>query len=215
MQETTSAKASSLMAATVAALSTLGPVAAFQCGLLRHLPDPPPSSLFDSDKITSSKVAHPLGIPDALLGLSSYGVTLTLILLSGRSSVARKLLPWKLAAEASIALFNFVRQVSVFSPVKEMEPADYKRVSDVLYLGFVYGKLSAPRRMLPRNRGTIIQIGLALSYRSIPLQPAYRAAKHAINGFTDSLRCELYHDQSNLKITNIQMPAMNTTQLDR
>ncbi len=104
--------------------------------------------------------------------------------------------------------------VSVFSPVKEMEPSDYKRVTDVLYLGFVYGTLSALKRMLPRNRGTIIQIGSALAYRSIPLQSAYCACKHAINGFTDSLRCELYHDKSNVKITVVQMPAMNTTQFD-
>lgn len=104
--------------------------------------------------------------------------------------------------------------VSVFSPVKEMEASDYKRVTDVLYLGFVHGTLAALRRMLPRDRGTIIQIGSALSYRSIPLQSAYCACKHAINGFTDSLRCELYHDKSNVKVTNIQMPAMNTTQFD-
>lgn len=104
--------------------------------------------------------------------------------------------------------------VSVFSPVKEMEASDYKRVTDVLYLGFVHGTLSALKRMLPRDRGTIIQIGSALSYRSIPLQSAYCACKHAINGFTDSLRCELHHDNSNVKITTIQMPAMNTTQFD-
>jgi NAD(P)-dependent dehydrogenase (short-subunit alcohol dehydrogenase family) len=104
--------------------------------------------------------------------------------------------------------------VSVFSPVKEMEASDYKRVTDVLYLGFVHGTLSALKRMLPRDRGTIIQIGSALSYRSIPLQSAYCACKHAINGFTDSLRCELHHDNSNVKVTAIQMPAMNTTQFD-
>lgn len=104
--------------------------------------------------------------------------------------------------------------VSVFSPVKEMEAADYRRVTEVLYLGFVHGTLSALRRMLPRDRGTIIQIGSALAYRSIPLQSAYCACKHAINGFTDSLRCELYHDKSNVKITAIHMPAMNTTQFD-
>jgi NAD(P)-dependent dehydrogenase (short-subunit alcohol dehydrogenase family) len=104
--------------------------------------------------------------------------------------------------------------VSVFSPVKEMEPSDYKRVTEVLYLGFVYGTLSALKRMLPRNRGAIIQIGSALSYRSIPLQSAYCAAKHAINGFTDSLRCELHHDGSNVKLTTVQMPAMNTIQFD-
>lgn len=104
--------------------------------------------------------------------------------------------------------------VSVFSPVKEMEPADYQRVTEVLYLGFVYGTLSALKRMLPRNRGTIIQIGSALSYRSIPLQSAYCAAKHAINGFTDSLRCELHHDGSAVQLTAVHMPAMNTTQFE-
>ena len=104
--------------------------------------------------------------------------------------------------------------VSVFSPVKEMEAADYKRVTDVLYLGFVYGTMAALRRMLPRDKGTIIQIGSALSYRSIPLQSAYCACKHAINGFTDSLRCELHHDKSNVRLTTVQMPAMNTIQFD-
>lgn len=104
--------------------------------------------------------------------------------------------------------------VSVFSPVKEMTAADYKRVTDVLYLGFVHGTLAALKRMLPRDKGTIIQIGSALAYRSIPLQSAYCACKHAINGFTDSLRCELYHDKSNVKLTAVQMPAMNTTQFD-
>ena len=104
--------------------------------------------------------------------------------------------------------------VSVFSPVKEMEASDYRRVTEVLYLGFVHGTLSALRRMLPRDRGTIIQIGSALSYRSIPLQSAYCACKHAINGFTDSLRCELHHDHSNVQLTTVQMPAMNTIQFD-
>jgi NAD(P)-dependent dehydrogenase (short-subunit alcohol dehydrogenase family) len=104
--------------------------------------------------------------------------------------------------------------VSVFSPVKEMEASDYKRVTDVLYLGFVHGTLAALKRMLPRDRGTIIQIGSALAYRSIPLQSAYCACKHAINGFTDSLRCELLHDRSNVKLTAVHMPAMNTTQFD-
>lgn len=102
--------------------------------------------------------------------------------------------------------------VSVFSPVKEMKASEYRRVTEVLYLGFVHGTLAALKRMLPRDRGTIIQIGSALSYRSIPLQSAYCACKHAINGFTDSLRCELHHDKSNVKLTAVHMPAMNTTQ---
>jgi NADP-dependent 3-hydroxy acid dehydrogenase YdfG len=102
--------------------------------------------------------------------------------------------------------------VSVFSPVKEMEAADYKRVTDVLYLGFVHGTMAALKRMLSRDRGTIVQIGSALAYRSIPLQSAYCACKHAISGFTDSLRCELIHDKSNVKLTQVHMPAMNTWQ---
>ena len=101
---------------------------------------------------------------------------------------------------------------SVFSPVKEMTAAEYKRVTDVTYLGYVYGTLAALKRMLPRDRGSIVQVGSALAYRSIPLQSAYCAAKHAIIGFTDSLRCELHHDRSNVKLTVVQMPALNTTQ---
>lgn len=102
--------------------------------------------------------------------------------------------------------------VSVFSPIKEMEAAEFRRVTEVNYLGYVYGTLAALRRMLPRNSGRIIQIGSALSVRSIPLQSAYCASKHAIVGFTDSLRCELYHDKSAVKAIVVQMPAMNTPQ---
>lgn len=102
--------------------------------------------------------------------------------------------------------------VSVFSPVKEMLPEEYKRVTDVTYLGFVYGTLAALKRMLPRDHGTIVQVGSALAYRSIPLQSAYCAAKHAISGFTDSLRCELLHDKSKVRVTMVHMPALNTPQ---
>jgi len=101
---------------------------------------------------------------------------------------------------------------SVFSPVKEMKAEEYKRVTEVTYLGVVYGTLAALRRMLPRNRGMVVQVGSALAYRSIPLQSAYCAAKHAISGFTDSLRCELIHDKSNVHVTMVQMPALNTPQ---
>lgn len=103
---------------------------------------------------------------------------------------------------------------SVFSPVKEMQPDEYKRVTEVTYLGVVYGTLAALKRMLPRDRGTIVQVGSALVYRSIPLQSAYCAAKHAIAGFTDSLRCELIHDKSGVRVTMVQMPALNTPQFD-
>jgi short-subunit dehydrogenase len=101
---------------------------------------------------------------------------------------------------------------SVFSPVMEMKPEEYKRVTEVTYLGVVYGTLAALRRMKPRNHGMIVQVGSALAYRSIPLQSAYCAAKHAVAGFTDSLRCELIHDRSKVRITMVQMPALNTPQ---
>src|SRR3954467_12287699 len=103
---------------------------------------------------------------------------------------------------------------SVFSPIKEMTPAEFKRVTEVTYLGFVYGSLAALKRMLPRDRGVIVQVGSALAYRGIPLQSAYCAAKHAIQGFCDSLRSELLHDKSNVRVVMVQMPAMNTPQFD-
>jgi len=104
--------------------------------------------------------------------------------------------------------------VSVFSPIKDTKPEEFKRVTDVTYLGVVNGTLAALRRMLPRNKGKIVQIGSALAYRSIPLQAAYCAAKHAIVGFTDSLRCELIHDRSSVGLTVVHMPALNTPQFD-
>lgn len=105
-----------------------------------------------------------------------------------------------------------VAMASVFSPAKEMKPEEYKRVTEVTYLGQVYGTLAALKRMLPRDRGRIIQIGSALAYRGIPLQSAYCGAKHAIQGFTESVRAELIHDKSNVKITMVQLPAVNTPQ---
>src|SRR5579883_3565215 len=102
--------------------------------------------------------------------------------------------------------------VSVFSPIKEMRPEEYERVTEVTYLGCVYGTLAALHRMLPRDRGRIIQIGSALAYRGIPLQSAYCGAKHAVQGFTESLRAELIHDKSNVKLTMVQLPAVNTPQ---
>ena len=101
---------------------------------------------------------------------------------------------------------------SVFSPFKEMTAEEYRRVTDVCYLGFVYGTMAALRYMVPRDRGTIVQVGSALAYRAIPLQSAYCGAKHAIQGFTESVRTELMHDQSNVHITMVQMPALNTPQ---
>jgi NAD(P)-dependent dehydrogenase (short-subunit alcohol dehydrogenase family) len=101
---------------------------------------------------------------------------------------------------------------SVFAPVTAIEPKEFKRVTEVTYLGAVYGTMEALKRMRPRNRGVIIQVGSALAYRSIPLQSAYCGSKHAIVGFTDSLRCELIHERSRIKLTVVHMPAINTPQ---
>lgn len=101
---------------------------------------------------------------------------------------------------------------SVFSPVKEMTPDEFTRVTEVTYLGYVYGTMAALKRMLPRDRGVIVQVGSALAYRAIPLQAAYCGAKHAIRGFSDSLRCELLHDKSAVRVVMVQMPALNTPQ---
>jgi NAD(P)-dependent dehydrogenase (short-subunit alcohol dehydrogenase family) len=101
---------------------------------------------------------------------------------------------------------------SVFAPFTEITAEEFKRVTEVSYLGFVYGTMAALTRMRPRGRGTIVQVGSALGSRSIPLQSAYCGAKHAINGFTSSLRCELLHEKSGVKVTVVQMPAVNTPQ---
>jgi NAD(P)-dependent dehydrogenase (short-subunit alcohol dehydrogenase family) len=102
--------------------------------------------------------------------------------------------------------------LSVFSPIDQMTPDDYRRVTDVTYHGYVWGTLAALRRMKPRDRGVIVQVGSALAYRGIPLQSAYCAAKHAVQGFHDSLRSELIHDGSNVRVVMVQMPALNTPQ---
>ncbi|HVW13355.1 MAG TPA: SDR family oxidoreductase [Mucilaginibacter sp.] len=102
--------------------------------------------------------------------------------------------------------------VSVFGPLKQLESKDFRRVTDVTYLGQVYGTQAALKRMLPRDKGTIILAGSALAYRGIPLQSAYCGAKHGIHGFFESLRAELSHDKSNVNLSMVQLPAMNTTQ---
>ncbi len=104
--------------------------------------------------------------------------------------------------------------VTIFAPVHAIEPEEFRRVTEVTYLGQVHGTLAALKRMRRRNRGTIIQIGSALSYRAIPLQSAYCAAKFAVRGFTDSLRSELQHEGSRIRLTMVQLPAVNTPQFD-
>jgi NAD(P)-dependent dehydrogenase (short-subunit alcohol dehydrogenase family) len=104
--------------------------------------------------------------------------------------------------------------VTVFSPFVDISPAEFQRVTEVTYLGFVYGTMSALKRMIPRDRGCVVQVGSALAYRSIPLQAAYCGAKHAIVGFTDSIRSELIHTRSRVRLTIVHLPAMNTPQFD-
>lgn len=104
--------------------------------------------------------------------------------------------------------------VTVFAPVSCVRPAEFARVTEVTYLGYVWGTMAALKRMSARDRGVIVQVGSALAYRAIPLQAAYCGAKHAIRGFTDALRCELLHDKSRVRVTMVQMPALNTPQFD-
>jgi NAD(P)-dependent dehydrogenase (short-subunit alcohol dehydrogenase family) len=104
--------------------------------------------------------------------------------------------------------------VTVFAPVWQITPEEFRRVTDVTYLGVVHGTMAALRKMRPINHGKIIQIGSALAYRGIPLQSAYCGAKHAIRGFTDSLRIELIHEGSHIGITMVELPAVNTPQFD-
>jgi NAD(P)-dependent dehydrogenase (short-subunit alcohol dehydrogenase family) len=103
---------------------------------------------------------------------------------------------------------------TVFSPVGEVTPEEFRRATEVTYLGAVWGTMAALRRMRPRDRGVIVQVGSALSYRAIPLQAAYCGAKFAMRGFTDAVRCELLHDRSGVRITMVQLPAVNTPQFD-
>lgn len=101
---------------------------------------------------------------------------------------------------------------TVFSPVTEIPPEEFRRVTDVTYLGYVWGTQAALKRMIPRNRGIIIQVGSALAYRGIPLQAPYCASKFAIRGFCDALRAELIHDKKNIRVCIVEMPAVNTPQ---
>jgi NAD(P)-dependent dehydrogenase (short-subunit alcohol dehydrogenase family) len=103
---------------------------------------------------------------------------------------------------------------SVFAPFMQISAAEFERVTRVSYLGYTNGTRAALRHMLPRDRGAVVQVGSALAYRGIPLQTGYCGAKHAIQGFNEALRCELLHDQSQVKVTMVQMPAVNTPQFD-
>ena len=103
---------------------------------------------------------------------------------------------------------------TIVAPLVKIAPEDYRRVTDVTYHGYVWGTMAALKRMRPRKRGTIVQVGSALAYRSIPLQSAYCGAKHAIKGFTESLRTELMHEGSGIHLTMLEMPGVNTPQFE-
>lgn len=103
---------------------------------------------------------------------------------------------------------------TVFAPFKDITPEEFRRATEVTYFGVVYGTMAALKRMLPRDRGTVVQVGSALAYRAIPLQAPYCGAKHAIRGFTDSIRSELIHDGSNVHITMVHLPGLNTPQFN-
>jgi NADP-dependent 3-hydroxy acid dehydrogenase YdfG len=111
-----------------------------------------------------------------------------------------------------IAVWTNVAFSNVFAEFTELTPEEYRRITEVSYLGYVYGTMAALKRMLPRDRGVVVQVGSALAYRSIPLQAAYCGAKSAIRGFTDSIRCELHHRKRRVRMTMVQLPAVNTPQ---
>jgi len=104
--------------------------------------------------------------------------------------------------------------VTIFSPVSKLTPAEYRRVTDVTYLGYVFGTMAALKHMQPHDSGIIVQVGSALAYRAIPLQAPYCGAKSAVRGFTDALRSELLHQGSSIRITIVQLPGVNTPQFD-
>ncbi|GAA2112879.1 SDR family oxidoreductase [Kitasatospora saccharophila] len=121
-------------------------------------------------------------------------------------SVERELGPIDVWVNAALA--------SVFAPFTEITPADFRRVTEVSYLGYVYATRAALRRMLPRDRGCVVQVGSAIAYRGIPLQSAYSGAKHALQGWNEAVRCELLHRGTAVRTTMVQLPAVNTPQFD-
>ncbi|MHB0765290.1 SDR family oxidoreductase [Stutzerimonas sp. NM35] len=155
------------------------------------------------------------GLEDTRAELESGGARTLAIALDVADAEAVDRAAERIEAELGpVDLWVNSAMATVFGPVHMTSAVEFKRVTDVTYLGVVHGTLAALRHMQPRNRGTIVQVGSALAYRAIPLQSAYCAAKFAIRGFTDSLRCELIHDKSQVRLTMVQLPAHNTPQFD-
>jgi len=150
------------------------------------------------------------GLAETCQALEAYGVKVLGISADVADAEAIDRAAERIEAELGpVEIWINAAMATVFGPAERITAAEYKRVTDVTYLGFVHGTLAALRHMQPRDRGTIVQVGSALSYRAIPLQSAYCAAKFAIRGFTDSLRCELIHSKSRVRLTMVQLPAHN------
>ena len=155
------------------------------------------------------------GLTDTRQALEAYGNKVLAISADVADAEAIDRAAERIEAELGpIDIWVNAAMATVFGPADKISAAEYKRVTEVTYLGFVHGTLAALRHMQARDHGTIVQVGSALSYRAIPLQSAYCAAKFAIRGFTDSLRCELIHARSRVRLTMVQLPGHNTPQFD-
>lgn len=155
------------------------------------------------------------GLDDARIELEALGAAVLAISADVADAAAVDRAAEQIEAELGpIDVWINSAMATVFGPVAQLSAEEFRRVTEVSYLGYVYGTQAALRRMTPRGRGTIVQVGSALAYRAIPLQSAYCAAKFAIRGFTDALRCELIHQQSAIRVTMVQLPAHNTPQFD-
>jgi short-subunit dehydrogenase len=164
----------------------------YDIGLIARGPDGLAGAVADVEQAGSQAVAVPVDVSDAeALEKASLAISAEL---------------------GPIDVWVNNAMATVYGPFLDISADEYKRVTEVTYLGFVNGTRAALHRMMPRDRGVIVQVGSSLAYRGIPLQSAYCGAKHAIQGFTDSIRCELIHDRSAVRLVEVQMPAVNTPQ---
>jgi len=157
----------------------------------------------------------PAGLAATQEELRAYGVQVEIVNVDVADALAVQEAAQQLEATLGpLAVWVNAAMVTVLSPIEQLSAAEIERVTQVTYLGTVHGTLAALSLMRPRNQGLVIQVGSALSYRAIPLQAAYCAAKFAVRGFTDSLRCELLHERSRIRVCMVQLPAINTPQFD-
>jgi len=155
------------------------------------------------------------GLAGAVEELQAYGVPTLAISVDVADAAAVAQAAQRCEAElGAIEVWINSAMVTVFAAIEQLTPEEIRRVTEVTYLGAVHGTLAALDLMRTRDRGVIIQVGSALAYRAIPLQSAYCGAKFALRGFTDSLRCELIHQGSKIKVCMVQLPAINTPQFD-